>query len=107
MSSPILRWEAMLPHWHVRHCSRADKEHEVATRQYAHVHHRPHTICVAEAFDALPESHQRGLLAHEIGHLLLGPGAHTEVEADAAVLRALGVRVRYKDTRWGKRLQYV
>jgi hypothetical protein len=93
-------------HWHVRYCARADAEHKAAQRQYAHVHHRPHTICVAQAFDALPEPYQRGLLAHEVGHLLLGEGPHSEAAADAAVRKALGVRVRYKDTRWGERLQY-
>jgi hypothetical protein len=55
----------------------------------------------------LPREHQRGLIAHEIGHVLCRdlPGGGTESDADDAAWEVLGVRVEY-DCRWpGKGLQ--
>ena len=57
----------------------------------------------------LPRSHRRGLLMHEIGHVLARemPGGGTEDDADRAAERVFGERIFY-DRRWpGKGLQCV
>lgn len=56
----------------------------------------------------LPSAHRRGLVAHEVGHVIahyaLGPG-HSETQADACARAVLGVAIGY-DKRWpGKGLQ--
>jgi len=89
----------------IRHCQLADEEHAHSQRQYAHVFHRQ-CICVADAFFDLPRRHQRGLMAHELGHLLQGDRRHSEADADHAVHQMLGIKVRYRDSRYGRRLQY-
>lgn len=85
-------------------CPEANAEHRESRRQYAHVGHLPRTICLAYAARRLGRRHIRGLLAHELGHLLAGhaeglrddaPERVREDEADAAALKFLGVRVRY------------
>lgn len=89
----------------VRRCPRADADHRRRRRQYAHVGHRAGVICVAGAFTRLPWRHRAGLLAHELGHLALGDRAHSERDADRAARQLFGLRVGYRDTRWGRRLQ--
>ncbi len=91
----------------VQPCPRAEREHRRSRRQYAHVFHAPPPIvCAARAFWALPARHQVGVLVHELGHLALGPGhPGGERAADAEARRRFGVRIRYRDTRWGRRLQ--
>lgn len=91
----------------VRHCRAADREHARRRRAYAHTFHRAGVICVARVFFALPTEHQRGILAHELGHMMLANRArHTERDADLAASAYLGVRVRYRNTVWGNRLQW-
>lgn len=92
----------------VEHCSDADKDHKKRKRQYAHTWHRDNkTICVAEAFFGLPIEHQAGLIAHEIGHLLMGPYYHEEYEADLAAMEVFGIAIRYKTSKYGDFLQYL
>lgn len=81
--------------------------HERNARRYAeveadrlHFHFAPQTLW-------LPEDNRRGLIAHELGHVLCRdiPGGGTEDEADEAAYEALGLVIAY-DGRWpGKGLQ--
>ncbi len=103
--SVILRRERVV----VRHCSEADAEHAESQRQYAHVgHHDGLIICVARAFDTLPEAHQRGLIFHELGHLALidlHPN-HSEREADEVAKYRYRTKIEYRDSEFGRRLQW-
>jgi hypothetical protein len=62
-------------------------------------------VCVALAFWQLPLAHQRGILLHELGHLAL-ERPHTEADADREARRRFGVRIGYRSSRWGRRLEY-
>jgi hypothetical protein len=86
----------------------ADKEHKLSERQYAHVHHaKGYTICVAGAWLMLPLHTEMGLIAHEVGHLLAGETEHTEAEADRLGNKFFKVTVKYRNTVYGDRLQYL
>ena len=90
------------------HCNIADKEHEGSIRQYAHTYHRNgNTICVCKEFYNLPPEHQDGLIAHEVGHLLHKGQDHSEQDADNAFKEKYGIRIKYKNSRYGKRLQFI
>ena len=94
--------------YRLRHCEVADRDHVKRKRQYAHTWHiDDKTICVAKAFFSLPIEHKAGLIAHEIGHLLIGPEEHEEYEADLAAMRKFGVVIRYKNSVYGDFLQYL
>ena len=90
----------------VLHCSQADAEHQTSRRQYAHTFHRRGVICVSSAFHRLPETHRLGLLLHEVGHLLAGQQAG-EAQADRAAHRYSGLTIRYRDSTYGKRLEWL
>lgn len=91
-----------------RHCKEADGEHKNSLRQYAHTfHHSDNVICVAAAWQILPLEFQMGLVAHEIGHLLHGYTNHSETDADKAANKFLKITIRYKDSLYGDRLQYL
>jgi hypothetical protein len=81
--------------------------HEHDWRRYAEVDaDRLHFYFAPEVL-WLPEDHRRGLIAHELGHVLCRdlPGEGTEDDADEAAWRVLGIRISY-DRRWpGKGLQ--
>lgn len=96
----------------LKHCSLAESEHKKSLRQYMHAGHHPFTICYAKAFWKLPPMHQFGLLAHEIGHVVLLDlakiGDHSEPDADWEAEKILGVTVRYKLlSPYGEDLQYL
>lgn len=81
------------------------RTHRRNARRYAQVAPvpRPAHFELAEQARYLPDPHRRGLLAHEIGHVL-APYAG-ENGADAAALAHLGIEVGY-DHRWpGRGLQ--
>ena len=92
---------------HIERCSVADKDHKHSTRQYAHVGHTPKTICLALAWKHISIDHQMGVLAHEVGHLLHGKVEHTEGEADKEANKFFSIKILYKDSKYGKRLQYL
>ncbi len=97
-----------LPKARVRFCPRIDEERRQGdARAYAHVGHHDGIICVARAFERLPERFKLGILYHEAGHLLLDDADHSEAEADEAAERTFGVRIVYRDSAYGPRLQYV
>lgn len=94
----------------LRHCSEVDKEQTLSRRQYAHTNHYDNTICVADAFWDLPMKFQVGLLAHELGHIIMleKRQTHYEPDADKAAKQYLGVTVQYvAHTPWGEDLQYL
>jgi hypothetical protein len=79
-------------------CGQLDKKHQADTSAYCHVNHRPKLLCCARAFSHQPQSRRRGVIGHELGHLILmkeGNFDHAEHEADAAVKRVLGLTIRY------------
>ncbi|MEM4360122.1 MAG: hypothetical protein QXT45_06300 [Candidatus Bilamarchaeaceae archaeon] len=93
---------------YIKHCSLADKDHKEYKRQYAHTHHKgPNVICVAKDFWGLPLNHFAGLLAHEMGHILMGEKYHPEYMADKAANKFFGIRIKYKDSQHGEFLQYL
>lgn len=80
-----------------------DAEHRRNARRYAAVMLSGPTFSFAEQTLWLPPAQRRGLLAHEVGHVLT-PGG-TEADADRAAADVLGIRIGY-DRRWpGKGLQ--
>lgn len=91
----------------LRHCREVDEDHKRSCRQYAHTYHYKDTICVAKAFDKLPIQHKLGLIVHEVGHILVGKANHKESQADREANKYFGVRILYKDSKYGKRLQYL
>lgn len=92
----------------VKRCSIADKDHKASLRQYAHTfHHKDNVICITSEWITLSIDHQMGLIAHEVGHLLNGPIEHTEEEADRVANKFFNIHIKYKDSQYGKRLQYL
>ncbi len=92
--------------YRIRICPVANLEHKISKRQYAHTYHYPNVICVAEDFLDLPDEHYYGILYHEIGHLLAGPEGG-EKDADRAVLKTMGIKIKYKDSKYGDNLEYI
>jgi hypothetical protein len=94
----------------VRRCILADREHDISTRQYAHVHHVDgRVICVAGSWITLPLETEMGLIAHEVGHLIAGKNhkEHSEAEADKVANKFFKITILYRDTTYGNRLQYL
>lgn len=82
---------------------RMRRVHEKKPRRYAEVEPERLRFYFAPQVLWLPREHRRGLLAHEIGHVLAPRGS--EDDADQAAARVLGVEIEY-DLRWpGKGLQ--
>lgn len=91
----------------IRHCKEVNADHKRSCRQYAHTYHYKNTVCISESFWGLPVSYKLGLIAHEIGHILVGKINHKEQEADKQANRFFGIKVLYRDSVHGKRLQYL
>lgn len=98
----------------LRYCPSAEKDHRESWRQFAHTNHRPRTVCFARAAEtALTWAELRGMIAHELGHMIaleLGLPAHladekdragdetphaVQDEADYVARELLGIPVRY------------
>ena len=47
-----------------------------------------------------------GILLHEVGHVLAGQRA-SEKRANETILKASGIRVRYRDSHYGSRLEWI
>lgn len=92
----------------IRFCKQADEEHRRSKRQYAHTYHHDFTICFARAIKNLTPAQFAAILAHEIGHLLAGLD-HADVEraANRAANEYFGIKILYRDSKNGKRLQTV
>lgn len=92
----------------IRQCRIAGIEHNKSYRQYAHTHHmKGDVICVTAAWKIIPIEYKMGLIAHEIGHLLVGEVDHSESEADRLANMFFDIKIRYKDSIYGKKLQYL
>lgn len=87
-------------------CPIAQADHKKSKRQYAHTFHRKNTICICKQFLLLPKRNQIGILCHEVGHLIAGPRANEE-QADIAANGFFRIRIKYRDSKYGKNLQYV
>lgn len=85
-------------------CSLADREHARSRRQYAHTYHRPDVICFARAVDELTDAQYWAILAHEVGHLLVGYEG-TERDANRAANAFFGVKILYRDSPQGEHLE--
>lgn len=88
------------PHVHID--DQLAKRHARCERSYADVSPETLDFRFAPAALSLPPANLRGLLAHEIGHVLSPRGG--EVGADEAARRVLGVDVTY-DARWTGRAE--
>lgn len=80
-----------------RWCREADAEHTESPRQYMHTWHDGWDgICVARAATELPIQNLVALVAHEVGHLIMGdrPG---ELEADRIGGEIVGGLVKYDE----------
>jgi hypothetical protein len=58
------------------------------------VFHIQNQVCVAKAFDGLPEKYRLGILMHELGHILAGPEG-SEGAANRAITAVHGIPVSY------------
>ena len=73
---------------------------KVGARSLMHMGHKQGTICALAGCNRLAPGYVTGLFLHEFGHLASGGG---ELEADAWVRDALGIRIQYKsdlDIEW-------
>ncbi len=85
-------------------CSLADDEHAKAQRQYAHTYHRKDVICFSRAAVELTEAQYWAILAHEVGHLLVGFEG-SERDANRAANEFFGVKILYRDSPQGRHLE--
>jgi hypothetical protein len=95
-----------ISHYTVRLCCEADGAHDLSKRQYAHTFHHKNVICIAKAFNDLPQTWQFAILLHEVGHLLAGPNS-SEDGANKAVEKKSGIPIRYKDGPYGEELEWI
>lgn len=79
----------------IRECDEVNKDHKQKCRWYAHTYHYKNTICVAKQWFNLPLKHQMGLLAHEVGHLLVNRIHHPERMADIKANKFFGIKIKY------------
>lgn len=99
----------------LKHCALADQEHAKSKRQYAHTfHHDERNICVAKAFENLTENQIWAIIAHEVGHLLVGyeksvklKHKSCEMAANRAANKYFGIKIKYRDSKNGRHLQTI
>ena len=85
-----------LPQMYVtQRCTLVERDHKNDSRVYAHVFHKPDTICLCRAFDGLEGGHRVGIMLHEIGHLMSDGG---EAEADLWVQDKLDIDIDFRNT---------
>ena len=89
---------------YIEHCKIADKHHKQDKRNYAHTYHYADTICIAKAFNRLPDNFKWGIILHELGHLA---GAHKEPEADKLAYELYGIRIYRVDSKYGNCLETI
>lgn len=99
----------------LEHCLLADKNHKYSLRAYCHVFHKRDEIidgmkvkiiCCAKAFWSLPSQYKRGLLYHELSHILR-PDIVDELQVDKMALQLFGVKIiRRSSKKYGENLEY-
>jgi len=97
--------------YHLALCRTAVKHHQLSKRAFAHIFHKPNTICVAPEFVDLPETYQAGILLHELGHAASSAGdepySHSEHDADRAAFEISGIVIRRRTYRGAKNLEVI
>lgn len=84
--------------WHF--CSMADRMHQKSWRVFAHTYHKYDAatgfsyICFSKAIKNLMKQNQKGIIWHEIGHIIAGPGA-PEHRADKTIETVFGITIKY------------
>ncbi len=88
-------------------CPKAEEDHEMDNRYYAHVMHVTDPIypiiCVSSYLTHLPEKNIKGIFWHEFGHLIdimVGKNKwdkFSESRADLAIKKHFGVLIKYDD----------
>ena len=55
----------------MKFCPKADRDHGMKWRQFAHTNHRVYTVCFAKASEVeLTDEELLGVSAHELGHVV-------------------------------------
>lgn len=55
----------------VKFCPKADRDHAMKWRQFAHTNHRVYTVCFSKASEIeLTDEEILGMSAHELGHIV-------------------------------------
>lgn len=84
--------------FYISPCKLIERERKTNKLRFAHVAHKPSLLCCSSDVWKQPTARRRGLIAHEIGHMLLmkkGNYDHAEHEADQEVKKVLGLTVKY------------
>lgn len=90
----------------IRYCKLADKDHKRKKRWYAHTHHVNDHICVSQSILDLNDSQFYAVIAHEIGHILVGP-QKSERAANTAANKYFNIKILYRDSSNGKMVETV
>lgn len=93
-------------------CVHAERDHMKERRVYSHVGCSKLTICVSSSIDLLPDENIKGILVHEIGHLIHinCPGTvdgieiledidDDEIIADAIIDQVFGIHIYYDENK--------
>lgn len=88
-----------------RYCGQADEEHRKKASSYAHVLDKSKYICVSHKIKDLGEEQIAGIIAHEIGHLIIAATAEKQCErrADAHFYFFTDIKISYDKNK----LQYI
>lgn len=104
----------------IKRCVVADREHYKNSRVYAHTNHEEMTVCVSGSIDLLSINNIKGILVHEIGHIIhlnfpdlvnkmevglstdeedtyLGVSVDQEIFADAIIYRLFDIHIFYDE----------
>ena len=106
----------------MKRCVVADRDHYRDQRVYAHTGHEDMTVCVSGSIDLLSVNNIKGILAHEIGHIIhlhapevvnqlevglstneedtyLGVSIDQEIFADAIIYRLFDLHIFYDENK--------
>lgn len=92
----------------IQQCTGVAIKQDKVFKQYVHTYHvEGNTVCVTPEWKTLPLEYMMGLIAHEVGYLLVGDIEHCEKEADRLANMFFNVRIRYRDSAYGRKLPYL
>ncbi len=63
----------------IKPCLLVERDHKKSLRAYAHWGHKSNTICISKSIYELPLNHSIALIAHEVGHAIIGGGTEEVV----------------------------